>query len=291
MRVMLDIFSGRPNPIWQIPTATARHVLHLHSRQDGSVKKVRPPVLGYRGFLVESEPEDGTGYTSLVVGISAPAQIRDGGVPIAAQRTVLPDTEREIALVLLDSARSLINRDVINEAARVIERRGDVAMKTTGTDVSPTQDVPKLMAPCEPILSAYRPWFWNEISVRLRNNCYNYASNYVSNFVAQPGRKAGQMYHEFTCDGIAAAAIADGYREDCNGPARLVALVVWPGQDFHWYRSHGIFWAHKLGIYSARNFDNRGRVIADGLTPATCDRGPYTQFCRYMYVPPGVEVL
>ena len=63
-------------------------------------------------------------------------------------------------------------------------------------------------------------------------------------------------------------------------PRYLVALVVAPGPgfiDFHWYRksSEG-FWSHKPGSTAARNVDNSNRIITD---PATCNRGPYTQFC------------
>jgi hypothetical protein len=300
MRVMLDVFSGRPNPTWQVPPSLAQHVRQLMSRQGGPVSAAPTPALGYRGLLVGIGPEDADAPAAFYVGVSPPATMETKEEAVSARRARLPDEEREAVLALLESARPLVARAVIDEAARSVELRGDgvapranrsAALRASGAEAPTAAEQPEVEPPCEPILAAYSPWFWNTPSVRLRNNCYNYASNYVSNFVAQPGRRVGRQYDEFSCEAVARAAIADGFRANCDGPARLAALAVWPGHDFHWYRSHGDFWGHKLGIYSARNVDNRGRVIAGALTPATCDRGPYTQFCSYLFVPPGVEVF
>lgn len=121
------------------------------------------------------------------------------------------------------------------------------------------------------------------------NNCYNYASNKRTNTFAQPGRGAGQMYTSLSCSAVTKAALADGChrRFDCfpdrEAPRRLVALVVAPGFDYHWYRIHSQaegFWGHKPGGTAARNTDNSGRLIRN---PETCDRGPYTEFCGYFY--------
>jgi len=59
-----------------------------------------------------------------------------------------------------------------------------------------------------------------------------------------------------------------------------VALVIWPGVDYHWYRQddNGC-WSHKPGSTPVTNLDDSGRFIAD---PLACDRGDYTDFCVYM---------
>jgi len=144
---------------------------------------------------------------------------------------------------------------------------------------------------CTYEMSPYNPGFWNnDPNIRSRNNCYNYASNKRTDTFAQPGRGAGSMYKTITCAEVTRAALADGLRRryscfpDSERPRYLVALVIAPGPgfvDFHWYRKmkEG-FWAHKPGGTVVRNVDNSGRLISD---PATCNRGPYTQFCGYFY--------
>jgi hypothetical protein len=88
--------------------------------------------------------------------------------------------------------------------------------------------------------------------------------------------------------------MADGLVKRCNclpieeWPRRLMALVMDPGGDYHWYRhQRGGFWGHKPGWGTARNFDNSGNVIAN---PETCDRGDYTEFCEYFYVGRSVVI-
>jgi hypothetical protein len=133
----------------------------------------------------------------------------------------------------------------------------------------------------------FNPGFWNASNVIGLNNCYNYASNWRTNTFAQPGRGTGRMYTSLTCEQVAQAAIADGLhrRFDCfpdsEKPRPLMALVVAPGFDYHWYRlQQEPFWGHKPGGTAARNTDNKGVVITN---PETCDRGGYTEFCGYFY--------
>lgn len=137
----------------------------------------------------------------------------------------------------------------------------------------------------------FSPEVWNAEHVVRLNNCYNYASNRITNTFAQPGRGAGQTLGAMTCPYLNQGAYADGCmtRSVCYSPdeepRELVALVVAPGFDFHWYRRHdrggSWWWGHKVGIRPASIVDNSGlEVITD---PETCDRGPYTDFCAYYY--------
>jgi hypothetical protein len=93
---------------------------------------------------------------------------------------------------------------------------------------------------------------------------------------------------------VTAAAMADGLVKRCNclpiseWPRRLLALVVDPGYDYHWYRhQRGGFWGHKPGRTAARNYDNSNVIITN---PETCNRGGYTDFCGYFYAGRSVVI-
>lgn len=129
--------------------------------------------------------------------------------------------------------------------------------------------------------------YWNEDRDRqYSNNCYNYAANRVTNSYAQPGEASDKMYSELSCEDLHEAASSDlgliaadffphGSKEDDT----LLALVVAPNYDFHWYRrdDNGL-WSHKLGGTPATNLDNSDQEIT---SPETADRGPYRDFCGY----------
>jgi hypothetical protein len=52
MIVELDVFSGRPNPRWQLDEARARQLEALHHQLPAATEvAAEPPGLGYRGFL------------------------------------------------------------------------------------------------------------------------------------------------------------------------------------------------------------------------------------------------
>jgi hypothetical protein len=98
------------------------------------------------------------------------------------------------------------------------------------------------------------------------------------------------MYTALECAAVRVAALADELqatklKNACPRLGHLVALVVAPGWDFHWYRKgpDGL-WTHKPGSTQATNLDNSGNIITD---PRTADRGPYTDFCAFMIVMHG----
>jgi hypothetical protein len=131
----------------------------------------------------------------------------------------------------------------------------------------------------------YEPSVWNDSDgTQFNNNCYNYACNVHTNTFAQPGRATGNMYNQLDCPDVGAGAVSDGLVAldcdrgcGCSECRHQVALVIWPGVDFHWYRKdRDGRWSHKPGSTQARNTDNSGNLIGD---PRTADRGPYTVFC------------
>jgi hypothetical protein len=153
---------------------------------------------------------------------------------------------------------------------------------------------------CQYEESRFNPDFWNaDPYVRANNNCYNYGRNWKTNTFAQPGRHSGATASSMSCSAVRTAAMNDGLVERCDClpqseyPRRLVAMVVAPGIDYHWYRKQtGGFWGHKPGGTAARNYDNSGVLITD---PQTCDRGAgtylnYTDFCGYFYAGKSVII-
>lgn len=130
--------------------------------------------------------------------------------------------------------------------------------------------------------------FWNSDEVQGGNNCYNYATNRRTDSFAQPGEASGQRYDELTCASVLKAAgrdlglaRAEAFSLGQSGRT-LIALVVAPGSDFHWYRrDRSGRWSHKPGSTAATIHDNSGNAISN---PETADRGMYTEFCGYFSV-------
>ena len=306
MRVMMDLFSGRPNPAWRLSPAQARQVADklaalttLHAAQIAP-EYIPDAGLGFRGFVIERELGDPPAPPGI------PSRLRVAPTPIGGRRFA---SEPEVADMLLAWAAEVVGpvlveaavskTAVMPAATAARPREMSRSRRSKSKAAEPSEAASEVMAGREieiaregvPFLTPYQPEFWNTTSIRFSNNCYNYAVNFASNTVAQPGRGAGTMYTAFTCDAVWTAASADGVVAEITGIARVVALAIWPGMDFHWWRLHpNGMWAHKLGLSTARNFDNSGSVIAGGLTPASCDRQPYTEFCGYFFVPLGVWV-
>jgi hypothetical protein len=55
MEVELDVFSGRPNPVWQISAATAGDLLKRLQSSPPATGSLVVPDLGYRGFILRIE--------------------------------------------------------------------------------------------------------------------------------------------------------------------------------------------------------------------------------------------
>jgi hypothetical protein len=136
---------------------------------------------------------------------------------------------------------------------------------------------------------AYQPQYWNDGStIQYYNNCYNYSNNRRTDSFAQPGKAGGDPISSVTAAEVIAGAISDGLEPTSAGATApsgktKIALVIWPGQDYHWYRqdSNGL-WSHKPGRTGARNVDQSGSLISN---PELANRGPYTQFAGYFFTP------
>jgi hypothetical protein len=101
MHVTVDIFSGRPNPEFDLDPDEAERVLQLvTSLAAAPGRSAQPPPLGYRGFVVE----DGGGtrlhvFHGLVVD----------------SRGARGDPDRQLEWLLLESARRHLGPDALPE--------------------------------------------------------------------------------------------------------------------------------------------------------------------------------
>jgi hypothetical protein len=309
MIVTLDVFSGRPNPSWRLSEKDKKHLL------DRVVGKSLTPsestefdnLLGHRGFIVEASSDDESTENlrySFRIGIPlASALSLQTGTP---GPSVMESTETE--RFLLDTGKHVLDEQLYSLVEDTLRKRAQAQIEVElleGEPAEPAEEEPLTVeqpsakqvaelaiAPCVIANTPYNPGFWNRPAVQPKNNCYNYSMNWRSDTFAQPGRISGHMYTAINCADVGLGANWDGCHTYCSGSNKNVALVIWPGTDYHWYRRHSQgFWGHKPGGTAARNTDNRGRVI-DGvrLTPANCDRGPYSIFCGYRFSPTGMRV-
>jgi hypothetical protein len=291
IQVTADMFSGRPNPTLVVQSDEAREILREISQNRSIVSAVHEKYqgLGYRGLIVEALSDNVTNRYDL------PATFR---IANDGQGKGL-----EIAERVLDSMRKA---DLVDDALHALTiqelQRLNTQEDSTEADHSEPPIPPenegfekgahagvrrKGPVTCWIELGAFNPGFWNDPTHIGRNNCYNYASNRRTDTFAQPGRATGHQATVMACSNVIAAALSDGlhHRFDCfpdpEKPRWLMALVVAPGYDYHWYRKQKEgFWGHKPGHTAARNVDNNGAIV---WNPETAARLPYTNFCGYFY--------
>lgn len=286
VKITIDIFSGRRNPEVELSGKEAQEVLdHLKPQTPlvgDEAERAATPILGYRGLIVEQ-----TGTPTVK---ELPARFRVTGGSLVgrglAHRAADPEFEQFFfgtkgAFKKVKEATKL--RPLIKEELpRTLELRKKLVIKLPPFPI-------KILCACAPL---YEPAWWNDSGQKqFNNNCYNYATNYRSDTFAQPGQAAGAMYTALTCAAVLPAAVADaledqpGANNKCPSEGHLVALVIAPNIDFHWFRKgrNGL-WTHKPGGTAVTNLDNSGNLITD---PRTANRGMYTDFCTFMVVKHG----
>ncbi len=285
LKLTLDVFSGRPNASIDL---TAQESADLIARLSPVGKTTSAPAaevfgLGYRGILIEQ---------TAPVSASLPKTFRLTGGQVVSAAKVLKTVDPTIEQSLLSNTALLARGGISKTVAAAIVAQSAVA-SSSATPPSTTVAHPPACR-CAPL---YEPAWWNDLSSggtrQITNNCYNYACNYRTDTFAQPGRGASAMYTAFNCAALRTASCADTLIEaaaettkiTCPGEGHLVALVIWPNVDFHWYRmGRDGLWSHKPGGYPVTNIDNGGKLIPD---PRSANRGPYVNFCEFMIVMNG----
>jgi hypothetical protein len=296
LRLEIDVFSGRPNPVVEINDRTAARLLErlgpgrVLDHDEGGPGA--PPLLGYRGVVLEQLDRAREDLPTRIRIVNGSAFGRG-----LAHELADPDLEEELLSprLLEEAARNLVDSGVDDGANELVERvprlRAELRelqwWKIPGWWGEIVWPWPK---PCR-CAPEYEPGWWNVPVRQPYNNCYNYATNYRTNTFAQPGKAAGAQYTSLNCASVRPAAIADELIDVpqadniCPSEGHLVALVVAPGWDYHWYRKDKTgWWSHKPGGTAATNLDNAGKLISD---PRNAARGPYTDFCTFMIVKHG----
>jgi hypothetical protein len=287
VRITIDIFSGRPNPVVELAGKEAKDVLErlkpTTPLSGDEAEKAATPILGYRGLVVEQ-----AGTTADSKDLPARFRVSSGRLTGKGLAHNAADADFEEFFFgtkgPVKKAKETKNLQPIikAEVSKAIEVREQMILTQFPFPVA-------IACPCGPL---YEPAWWNDGGQKqVNNNCYNYATNYRSDTFAQPGRAAGAMYTALTCASVLPAAVKDaledtpGANNKCPPEGHLVALVIAPNIDFHWYRKgRNGFWSHKPGGTQVTNLDNSGNLIKD---PRTANRGMYTAFCTFMVVKHG----
>jgi hypothetical protein len=280
-RITIDIFSGRKNPVLEIKGRDAERI-YEHLRPAQRVTRMLPAPtssLGYRGLIIE---------TSGARALPKVFRLAHGDLmgPRLSHRAADQDFESFLARESGLLRRLKLGKDFPAFLLKEVERFRGTREKGKH---HPPRWPHREHCHCAPL---YEPAWWNDNGQKQwNNNCYNYSTNYRTDTFAQPGLAAGAEYTALTCASVRPAAIADDLMDAptannrCPKEGHLVALVIAPGYDFHWYRKgRNGFWTHKPGGTQATNIDNSGHLIPD---PRTADRGPYTNFCTFMIVMHG----
>ena len=280
-RITIDIFSGRKNPVIEVKGKEASRLYErLTPARRLSAKELLPvpdSSLGYRGLIIEA-----SGARAL------PKTFRLANGDLTGPRLShrVSDEDIEEFIAHHSALTRKLGKKFPDFLLREIERFRETRRRHRH---HPPHWPSREHCRCAPL---YEPAWWNDAGQKqYNNNCYNYSTNYRTDTFAQPGLAAGAEYTALTCASVRPAAVADdliatpGANNKCPKEGHLVALVIAPGYDFHWYRKgRNGYWTHKPGGTQATNIDNRGHLIPD---PRTADRGPYTDFCTFMVVMHG----
>jgi hypothetical protein len=299
IKATVDVFSGRENPSWIVDEKLSKDILKEISHNRGIITEINSGFngLGFRGIKIEllsDELEESYNIPSFFK-IANGASLNDSKGFDIAEKIInsMPKSEDLNSSLQYDiQFEDDIKKFLLDELETFINK-GSTSIDTKLTDGLVETKIDAISCPIS--LGKFNPDFWNKDPIiKNNNNCYNYACNRKTNTFAQPGKYSGYKYQKILCPDVMSAALSDGLHKqfDCylqsEQPIWLVALVINPGRDFHWYRKQQeVFWGHKPGGTEAKNTDNSGNII---LNPETCNRGGYINFCGYMYVGKSVVI-
>ena len=319
LEVTLDIFSGNPNPRWEMPEEKVKEFFEIKGWKELMVPEDSSYLnLGYKGFTISvlSDEEEKIDLNSNEIpkpkSIDLPSTFRIYGSKKLLENESTPNFKQSLDLKeIQEKEKWLLNTSggnlfktndenmtekssSNNNSQELYKYVEDAISGNNNTSTNPEtqqqeiqQESTEALATCNLRATYYNPSFWNDLRYLRYNNCYNYAMGKRTNTFAQPGRAHGCNF-TMNCTSVANAANCDRVITNCQGndPYYYVALVIWPNNDYHWYHWHlERFWGHKPGQTPARNTDNSNRIISGSLTPRNCNRGPYTVFCGYYYGP------
>lgn len=219
IEIELDIFSGRPNPVWSLDGAQEQELLGRLEAERASNPGQRgaPDRLGYRGYLLRPQSQAAlSAFASM--GLDSEYRLFSLAVGVSEQEAQAHAEAQSWLTATAYTAGVLTEEPVLEEAQAVIE-----AIAASSDPDSPDSEV----LACSYFFTSSTDYsFWNASAHRRKNNCYNYASNWRTGTFAQPGR-GSSYYPDLTKIGnLNEAAKRDGYKTACSGQVLLVAGCV-----------------------------------------------------------------
>lgn len=297
VNVTINVFSGRRNPTFTLSDAAVKKI--VEGIGIGRFKKRTakttpfPSVLGYRGITINQGGKKIIADLPDIFHLSHDSIFTDEAVaPTSGRQTV----EALVFDNLEKASNSIsVSKRRLEESVKVYLDKRDLYINNHIKNFEKT--LAEFLFPFRPRACACAPVpdldNWNG-SFQGANNCYNYGTNYRTDTFAQPGEASGILNTSLSsCNpasgtSVKAAAISDGLvdlpsnNNTCPKEGHLVALVIAPNADYHWFRKgRNGKWSHKPGGTAATILDNSGNPITD---PRTADRGCYTDFCTFMQV-------
>lgn len=269
--VQMNVFSGRPDPVWSLSEAQFKELLGLEVIEYDATNGAHRG-LGYRGFTIWPNGKDGL------------VRLRDKFGPNAIHYetgTFLP-FQPVIEEFLLKTGSTMISNKILDAAMVNLSRLPVKAALPQGRCPANVATNPD-----------YLPNVWNANSgITGNNNCYNYANDQLTSNRAIPGRANGAAVINRDCQSVSLACELDGLVQLKNrhfkkltlrDPSKewFVALAIDPaGLDYHfWRQDNDGCWSHKIGISPVTRLDNSSVPITD---PQSCDPGPYIDFCQFL---------
>lgn len=270
------MYSGRPNPSWELTPEQAKNLKTILGEKKEvtlEMSAMSAGLLGYTGFVIESYE----------LALPTKAFCFDGIVDLVDQKQLnFIDKDSKLENFLLETGSTALTSQETDYISTEISKnfKGGTASKN------------KMLKKSFELLTVppFDAGKWNIATVQPYNNCYNYANDKITNTFAQPGRGSGSTSPNMLCGDVSPAAQRDGQisvsaASSTPTEGHFIALVVAPNYDYHWYRlDSNAMWSHKPGQTAARNTDNSGALISD---PRNCNRGPYTDFCGFFHCIPS----
>lgn len=300
VKVTINMFSGRRSPAFSLSDSAGKKLVEKLSI--GRFKKRTtkttpfPEILGYRGVTIEQ------GGKKIIANLHDRFYLTHDSI-FTDDSVAQTNRNAGLETVIFDNLTNLKGVDDLKKFKPILERnikqyldKRDLYIKNylinfdraLADFLFPVRPGPCYCAPVPDLDN------WNVDPILNGNNCYNYGTNYRTDTFAQPGEASGIFNTNLgSCTpasgvSVKSAAVSDGLidlptnNNTCPKTGHLVALVIWPGVDYHWFRKgRNGRWSHKPGHTPATILDNSGNAITD---PRTADRGGYTDFCTFMQV-------
>ncbi|MGW7086885.1 hypothetical protein ACWGH2_25815 [Streptomyces sp. NPDC054871] len=264
LRITVDIFSGRPNPTWEIQDQEqVLELIQLIAHHQEAVADVSGGFtgLGFRGIQVEITDDldtaglppvfkvagggDRDPYTGADVAERLLETMPVGGLDESGERRPAQDEgEGEGAgdTAVLDESYPEDFRESVRAEIRRTAREGAGGATTieptesggiTEADAAEVEKqlqtlVHRAALACAYDVTPFNPAFWNRPDTQPYNNCYNFAVNRRTNTFAQPGHAHGYTIpRTVRCGEVSIGAQRDGLRlwGNCQ-PAGSLRYVV-----------------------------------------------------------------